>query len=191
MKFSTARLFPVLLMAALALLTFWLRLTVREQAPGAPVYRHDPDYIVHDVTITRFDHRGIADSELTAAKLTHYADDGSTQFLDPRLVQTKPDQPRTIVTAQRGSMTEGGSEVFLYGDVHLLRTATPRRPAASMVTNFLHIARNGTLFLSDREVTITEGGRSLSGRGMQYNNATGELLLHHRVRGRFEPKSSG
>lgn len=191
MRFSTARLFPVLLMATLALLTFWLRITVREQAPAAPVHRHDPDYIVNGVTITRYDAQGIVDSTLTAAKLTHYADDDSNQFLDPRLVQTKPGQPRTTVTAKRGTTIEGSSEVFLYGDVHLQRAATARRPAASLVTNFLHVARNGTLFLTDREVTITQGGRSLSGRGMLYNNATGELLLRHNVRGRFESKANG
>lgn len=191
MKFSPARLFPVLLMAVLALLTFWLKRTVSEQAPAATVVRHDPDYIVHQFTITSFDSKGIPESRLSAAKMVHYADDDSTQFVAPHLVQTKPDQPRMTVSAERGTLVQGGEEVFLYGDVHLQRAATATRPAASMVTSFLHIARGGTLLLTDREVSITEGTRTLSGRGMQYNNATGELLLHHQVRGRFEPKASG
>ena len=60
-----------------------------------------------------------------------------------------------------------------------------------MLTSFLHIARGGSLVLTDREVAITEDDRSLTGRGMEYDNRTGELLLHHQVHGRFEPKRNG
>jgi lipopolysaccharide export system protein LptC len=33
---------------------------------------------------------------------------------------------------------------------------------------------------------MVEGSRSLSGRGMEYNNDTRELVLHGDVRARFE-----
>jgi lipopolysaccharide export system protein LptC len=43
---------------------------------------------------------------------------------------------------------------------------------------------------TDREVEIAEEGRILSGRGMEYSNETQQLVLHDRVRGRFEPRKS-
>jgi lipopolysaccharide export system protein LptC len=37
-------------------------------------------------------------------------------------------------------------------------------------------------------VTVVEGSRSLTGRGMEYNNDTRELVLHSDVQARFEPE---
>ena len=39
-----------------------------------------------------------------------------------------------------------------------------------MTTEFLHVLRDRSLVRTDREVKIVEGGRSLQGRGMEYNN---------------------
>jgi lipopolysaccharide export system protein LptC len=41
---------------------------------------------------------------------------------------------------------------------------------------------------TDREVTIVEDNRSLSGRGMEYNNESRVFTLLADVRGRFDPK---
>lgn len=191
MKISASGLFPLLLMIGLALVSFWLERAVREQAPAAQPVRHDPDYIVNDFTIEKFDSRGIAESTLSAAKMVHFPDDDSTELVAPHVVQSKPDEPRMTVTADRGALSQDGDEVFLYGHVVLVRAATPSRPEARMQTSFLHIARGGSLVLTDREVAITEDDRSLSGRGMEYDNDSGELLLHQQVRGRFEPKKNG
>lgn len=191
MRFSATSLFPLFLLSVLALLSLWLKHTTLEQTPEIPVIRHDPDYIVHDFTVTRYNSQGIAESRLSAAKMIHYPDDDWTQFIAPHLVQSRPDQPRMTVTAKRGAISQVSNEVFLYGNVRVVRAATRGQPGASMATSFLHIARNGTLFLSDREVTIHEGDRVLSGRGMKYNNATGELVLRHQVRSRIEPNPSG
>jgi lipopolysaccharide export system protein LptC len=191
MRLSASGLFPLLLVIALALLSFWLEHAVREQAAAPAPVRHDPDYIANDFSIQKFNKKGIAESTLAAAKMTHFPDDDSTELLAPYVVQSKPNEPRITVTADRGMLSQDGSDVFLYGHVLLVRSATPTRPEARMRTSFLHIARGGSLLVTDREVVITENDRSLSGRGMEYNNLTGELLLHQNVHGEFVPKSNG
>ena len=51
---------------------------------------------------------------------------------------------------------------------------------------FLLLALPHPSLAADLEpVKIVEGGRSLSGRGMEYNNDTRELLLRHDVVARF------
>jgi lipopolysaccharide export system protein LptC len=57
-----------------------------------------------------------------------------------------------------------------------------------MQTSFLHIVRGRSLILTDRDVAIDEVGRSLTGRGMEYDNGTRLLHLRERVRGRFEER---
>jgi len=54
MKLSATRLFPLVLMLTLALLSFWLERASRE-SPASPVERsHDPDYSVERFTLTEF-----------------------------------------------------------------------------------------------------------------------------------------
>jgi lipopolysaccharide export system protein LptC len=186
---SSARLFPLLLMLALAGLTFWLERTVRvEEGTHPSLRRHDPDYIVDNLHHTRYNAAGAVESTLAAAKMLHYPDDDTTDLISPHLVQTKPEQPRMTVTADRGAVSEDGEEVFLYDNVLLVRDGSNERPETRMRTSFLHLARGGSVISTDREVVITEVERVLTGRGMEYRNDSQELFLRERVRGRYEAK---
>jgi lipopolysaccharide export system protein LptC len=185
---SATRLFPLLLMLALAALTFWLELVLHEeeelrQAPR----RHDPDYIVEGLQHTRFNAQGVAESTLAAEKMLHNPDDDSTELLAPRLVQTRANQPRVTVTAERATLSRDGEELFLYDNVLVVREAGAGRPEARMRTSFLQMARAQSVLRTDADVVITEGDRVLSGRGMEYNNDSRQFSLRERVRGRYLP----
>lgn len=186
MRLGTTRLFPVALMLALALLTFYLERTVHEEQAGPPLRRHDPDYVVTNFTSTTYDREGAPLTMLSAARMVHYPDDDSTELFAPRVVQTKPAEPRVSVSAERGSLSGDGEEIFLYDNVVLVREADAGRSAARLTTSFLHLLRDRSLARTDREVTIVEDRRSLTGRGMEYNSDTREFRLHADVRGRFE-----
>jgi lipopolysaccharide export system protein LptC len=183
---STTRLFPLGLMLALALLTFYLERTVREDDAPPALRRHDPDYLVTNFTTTTYNRDGAAETVMSAAQMVHYPDDDTTELVSPRVVQAKPNEPRLTVRADRGQLSRDGDEIFLYGSVLLVRDATPEKPEARMTTEFLHILRDRSLVRSDRPVKFVEGGRSLTGRGMEYNNESRELLLRHDVRASFE-----
>jgi len=187
MKLSSTRLFPLLLMLSLAGLTFWLERTVREEEGVHPsLRRHDPDYVVDNLRHTRYNVAGAVESTLVASKMLHYPDDDTTDLVAPRLVQTKPNEPRMTVTADRGAVSEDGEEVFLYDNVLLVRDGNAERPEARMRTEFLHVARGRSVVNTDREVVITEASRMLSGRGMEYYNDSLQLFLREQVRGRYE-----
>jgi len=187
--FSTTRLFPLALMLTLALLTFWLDRAVREEEPHPSLRRHDPDYIVDNFVSTSYARNGAAESVLSADKMLHYPDDNSLALIAPQVVQSKPGEPRFRVNADRGELKREGDEIFLYDNVLLRREAEEQRPEARMTTSFLHVVRDRGLVLTDREVLIVEGPRSLSGRGMEYNNLTRELVLHHDVQARIDPSA--
>src|SRR5436853_120616 len=92
------------------------------------------------------------------------------------------------VRSERGDLSRDGEEIFLYDGVLLVREAREERPEARMKTSFLHVVRDRSLALTDREVLIEEDHRSLSGRGMEYNYDSGQMLLRAEVRGRCEPQ---
>ena len=175
---ATDRLFPLALMLALALLTFWLDRAVREEQVHPSLRRHDPDFIVHHFRITHYDAEGRVQSTLTADEMRHFPDDDTTELAAPLVVQTKPDTPRMTVTAERGELSQDGVDVFLRRNVLEQRIRT----------EFLHVVREKSVVRTDRDVLITQPDREISARGMEYNNDTGQLFLRERVRGRIDPK---
>ena len=187
MSFSTTRLFPLGLMLALALLTFYLERAVREDETPATARRHDPDYLVTKFTTTTYNRDGAVETVMSAEQMVHYPDDDTTELHQPRVLHAKPQQARFSVSAARGRLSRDGDEIFLYGDVVLVRDASAERPEARMTTEFLHVLRERSLVRTDRLVKIVEGGRSLQGRGMEYNNDTRSLVLRSDVVARFGP----
>jgi lipopolysaccharide export system protein LptC len=187
-RLTTTRLFPLALMLSLALLTFYLDRIVREDETRPAMRRHDPDYVITNFTTTTFDREGKPLTVLSAERMVHFPDDDTTELQAPRVVQTKPREPRLLVSAERGAVSADGEELFLYDNVVLVREADEAHPEARLTTSFLHILRDRSLVRTDREVTIVEDTRSLRGRGMEYNSESRVFRLMADVLGRFEPK---
>ena len=188
MRFSASRLFPLALMFSLALLTFYLERAVRVEDQHPSLRRHDPDYRLVNFTTTTYSRDGAAESTLSAAEMVHFPDDDTTELTAPRMVHAKQPGARFTVSADRGVLSSGGDEVFLYDNVVLVRDADARRPLARMTTSFLHILQERALVRTDREVSIVEERRSLSGRGMEFHGDSSEFILREDVRARFEPE---
>jgi lipopolysaccharide export system protein LptC len=175
-------------MLVLGLLSFYLERTTRVEESHPALRRHDPDYLLTNFTTTTFNANGVAETMLSARKMVHYPDDDSTELERPRIVQSRPSEPRFSVDADRGVLSGGGEEIFLYDNVVLQREASGARPPARITTEFLHVLRNRSLVRTDREVRIVEPDRSISGRGMEYYNESSEFHLRNDVRVRLEPK---
>ncbi len=189
MRLAGTRLLPLALMLALALLSFWLERTAREVPAPMSQPRHDPDYSVEQFTLTGFSRAGAPESTLSAAKMVHYPDDDTTALVAPRLVQFKPDQPRMFLSADRGMLSRDGEEVFLHDNVLLRREALAEAAETRIQTSFLHVVRDRSLVRTDREVRISERGRTLAGLGMEYDNEARRLELQAQVRGVFEAEA--
>ena len=190
MQLSFTRLFPLLLMLALALLTFWLERAARIEQGHPSLRRHDPDYIVQNFRIVSYGATGASESMLSARKMVHYPDDDSTELLAPRALQTKVGEAPMTLTAERGALSQDGEDTFLYDNVLLVRSAIPKLPEMRMQTSFLHIVRSRSLVRTDKEIAIREDGRYLTGRGMEYDNGARLLQIRSNVRGRFEKRTS-
>lgn len=190
MKVSPSRLFPLLLVLALALLSFWLERAVNDETSHPALRRHDPDYIVERFSAVTYDEAGKKASALAAERMMHYPDDDSTELVAPRVQQSRSGKPALRLQARRGVLTRDGTDLFLYDDVQLTRDAGAAGGETRLKTSFLHFSRPRSFATTDREVVIAAPGRSLRGRGMDYDGEQHRFVLRSQVRGRFEPRKN-
>jgi len=187
MKTRVTPLLPLALMAFLGLLTLWLQYAVREGAGGesrAPT--HEPDAIVENFTVRTLDTSGTLRYTFSAPKMQHFADDDSGEVLYPRVVQIAADSGNYVVTANRGTINRQGEEAFLYGNVVVLREATPQEPELRARTEFLHVLAAEGILRTNQTVTISDGRSTLSGVGMVINKTKQQFTLQSQVRGTFD-----
>ncbi|HUW38328.1 MAG TPA: LPS export ABC transporter periplasmic protein LptC [Rhodocyclaceae bacterium] len=183
MKLSSTNLLPLLLLMLLAALTFWLERTtqsdaVRDDGRG----RHDPDFIVNNFTVRRYNLDGGLQQVLTAQKMLHYTDDDSTEVSAPALTYYGADR-RTQVTARQAWLTKEGKEVRLVGDVRLVRAATADSPELVVTTTELNVYPDQEIARSNVPVTITQGQSVITGGGLEVNNKAQVFQLTGKAHG--------
>ena len=186
MKSRITHLLPLALMLFLAALTLWLQYAV-QGGPGKPeTRRHDPDAIVENFTVQRLSDTGKPEYTFSAQKMLHFLDDDSSEALYPSIVHLADASGKITATASRGVITRDGEEAFLYGNVLIVREATPEREEFRAQTEFMHMLSEKHIAQTDRQVTITQGRSVLAGIGMVVNDDTQEFTLQSQVKGTYD-----
>ena len=123
---------PVLLLGALAALTYWLDAQV--QAPPARrdgSTRHDPDLFLQDFKAITFDAQGNPRETLSAARAEHFPDDESAELTKPKLSLADAGRPTITITADRGRIDGDRNQGDFAGDVRVVRDADPAAVSAA------------------------------------------------------------
>ena len=179
---------PLVLIGVLTALTFWLDRTMQppvRDATGAS--RHDPDYIVDNLTAVRMSEGGVASYTLSAAKMLHFPDDDSTQLTNPHLVSYgSPKAPMTI-TASEALVSADGENVYFQDNVRVTRAAYDDFSELVMRTAFLHVIPDDNIARTNRPVTITDAATEVNAVGLEVNSETHIIKLLSKVRGTYDP----
>ena len=181
-------LFPLVLIAMLAMLTFWLE---RAANPDSPVRkaekRHDPDFIASKIEIRHFGASGELKQSLLAATMTHFPDDDSTLIAKPQLTYHggEKGERTTEVVAEKAEVTRDNKQVFMRGNVQLIKPPLEGIPAAVLRTEALTVYPDDDIAEGNSRVTITRGLSTISGDGIHYNGKTSTVVLAGRVKGIF------
>ena len=188
-RFTAA--FPILLLAALAALTFWLDRVVQPPPRGADgSSRHDPDYIVDQLSAVRTNESGKAIYTLSAARMVHYPDDDTTFLTRPRFVNYRSTQAPMTITSSEALVSSNGENVYFKDDVKVTRAAYGENSEMVMRTTFLHVIPDDSVARTDRAVTITDAATVVEAVGLELNSETRVLKLLSRVRGTYDPNKA-
>ena len=175
---------PLLLMAALALGTWWLVKNTplfendRQLAP----LRHEPDYTMSQFLVQRFAADGAMRVQIEGDLMRHYPDTDTLEIDNPRIRAFGADGRVTVATARQALSNRDGSEVQLTGSAHVVREASAKDPAIAFRSEFLQLLQNTERVRSHLPVVVTQGGTEAHADAMAYDNLARVLELKGHVR---------
>jgi lipopolysaccharide export system protein LptC len=186
MKHWPSQLFPIIILALLAGLTFWLQGRVgTDESRHDGKLRHDPDAIAENFVAKRFDEAGQLKYQLAAPYLEHYPDDDTSEVKSPTLVSYRADKPPVTVTADHATYTAQGEIAYLRDNVRLTRAATGGHPELVATTPDLTVHTEAGIAFTESPVKITQGQSWITGVGAHIDNNASTFVLQSQVKGQF------
>ena len=174
-------------LAILVLLTFWLDGVLRQ-----PGFQQDSDlqqgidYIIENLDGIQVDYTLDANRLFSAKILTHYPEEDKSFLEQVSFTSIEPDKPLVRVKSDHAELAEGGSNIFLRGNVSVIRGEDLDKDKVTMLTTFLHIIPDDGVAKTDQPVVVNRMNSVANAIGMILNNQTGEIELKSRVSARDE-----
>ena len=191
---------PVLLLASLAGLTYWLDAQV--QGPSKRNdgnARHDVDLYIDNIRAVVLDPDGNPRQLLTAQRAEHFPDDDTTQLIKPGFELTQPGQPTFRVSADKGKVSGDRENVWFTGNVHATREAPSPAAAArdqggatgpiTLSTEFLHVLPQKHKVVTDKPVTVEEARGIIRSVGLELDTDAKTVKLNSAVTGTLQPQA--
>lgn len=192
MKHWPSQLFPIILLALLAGLTFWLQKVVDSEVPHVTSkQQHEPDAIAENFTVRRLDQNGQVKYRLTAPYLEHFPDDDSSLIKSPTLISYRPNAAPLTLAADNAKVTSKGETVYLWDKVSVTRAATAERQAMVARMPDLTVQPDLGFAFTNSPVEITEGPSWIKGVGARLDQNTAIFVLQSQVTGLYiRPKAT-
>jgi len=188
---------PVLLMGALAMLTYWLvrytpePVAVQETRPAS----HVPDYFMRDFSLMVYASDGRLEFRVQGENAEHFPDTDTLEVTRPRLTKLDDAGRVTDATAQQAITTPEGQRVELKGQV-VVQRSTPvdaqgrRSPAIELRSEYLFIDLEHDRMRTDQPVEMLRGSDRFSADALDYDHDQGVTRLTGRVRGQIQPRTT-
>jgi lipopolysaccharide export system protein LptC len=184
---------PLLLMALLALGTWWLIKATpvpgEDRAEAPP--RHEPDYAMTDFMVQRFAADGTLRAQIEGDMLRHFPDSDTLEIDNARIRALSVGGRVTIATAQRALANGDATEVQLQGGAHVTREAAGNDPAIEFRSEFLHAFLATERVRSHLPVTVVRGASRFSADAMEYDNLAHSIEFKGRMRAVFAAPVKG
>lgn len=182
-----AILLPLVLLAILAMLTFWIDYSVQAPTPKLDgSHRHDPDYILNNFVTTRTDENGDLRYRLTAAEMRHYPDDDTTELELPHFTRFEIDKPFTQIEGKQGFVSSDADKIEFVDDVKVVRQAYNGKGEMVVLTDRLDVFPDDERAVTDRPVVITQEPKTvIHATGMIYDKKQQTVELRSRVKAHY------
>lgn len=182
----------LLIVLALALLSWWFQRQASSPAPAVEGGAHRVDYSMSDFEVTVMDEAGRPRHQLDALAMRHYGDDDSAELEQPSLLlhRTLADgtAERWRLQSERAQLHQGGERVLLEGRVVMQRLDPAGRVTLELETRDLRVEPRLQRAESDAAVEIREGRGTTRAKGLKIDLKAGQIELLAAVRGDYVGK---
>jgi lipopolysaccharide export system protein LptC len=182
---------PLLLLAALAALTYWLDQKVQPQRGRDAGASDEPDFVVDSFTATRMSPEGRPSYEVRARRMVHFPEENSARLDEPRLTHFAQKGGPVSIRADVGTLDRNGENAYFSGDVQVRRAAFEDQAEMVMYTEYLHVIPELEIAKTDRPVRMVSGDSRLEAVGLELNNKTRTLKLLSQVKGTYATPPKG
>jgi lipopolysaccharide export system protein LptC len=178
LNFRSLPSLPLVVLAILAALTFWLNQFVQLSAARADSSkRHDPDLIVENFVAQSLGESGEVQYTVKAAKLLHFPDDDSSAMETVVFTALHPNLPPVVAVAPRGRLLSGVDEVIMEGGVLVTSERTEKYQPLKLSAPSLNIFPEKNLVRSTEGVRVDGPTSQLTANKMELNSLTRRILL--------------
>jgi lipopolysaccharide export system protein LptC len=181
---------PILLMAALALATWWL-VKNSPKPPGEVAPRAvsaEPDYTMSGFALERFAPDGRLMLRIEGAQMRHYPATDRIEIDGAQIQAWSPAGRLTRASAARAVGTGDGSELQLLGGAEVVGEDAAGVPLL-MRSEFLHAFFIDERVESDRPVLVRHGATELRAAGLLYAHASQRLELKGPLKVTLTPRA--
>jgi lipopolysaccharide export system protein LptC len=173
----------------LALGSFWLvQVMQRPDEQGAAAKSSEPDYIVENFSFVRMGPTGQPRFVLSGTRLAHRPDTDVSDIDQPVMRSMTAERPPMTVTANTAHVLNQQNQVNLVGNVVAQRPASPKTQALHVRTEAMTVLPDEDILKTDQAVGIMLGTATLTGVGMEANNATQKLHVASRGQIVYPPR---
>jgi lipopolysaccharide export system protein LptC len=176
------------LAAALAVGSWWwLQLSAPGEGNVVPVEKHSADYYSSGYQKREMDQYGVLKSEIKAAKMVHYSDDGSVHLHSPELSFFNAKRPPWIIKAESGVLSGGGKELWLHGSVLVSRSAAKGGRSITIKTSEVRVQPKTSDAETMQWAELSSPPDVTTGVGLQLHFSDPiRIKLLSKVRGNYE-----
>lgn len=171
------RLFPVILVLLMALMTIWLDQISRLTRLGRDLNPSKPEFVALQVTATRFDRQGRIQQHLTADKLWQYPNQHDLYFEHGEVHVYKLGALDYRVQAQTGRYNTRSKQGYFDSETHLYKPAEGTQPEITIQTSALSLDTLKRYASSPRPTTMHYGQSVANSVGFNYDYNTGVINL--------------
>lgn len=181
---------PLLLMGALALVTWWLvrHAPASLETRGARAPREEPDYVMRAVTLQRYTADGRLRLQIEGRELRHLPLTDRIEIDDATVRAYTPDGRETVGTARRLVADAKGTDVLLSGGARIAGV-TARGVPAEIEGEALRLFPKEERVRSETAVRLRIGEDTLEAAGVDYTQRTGQVEMTGPMRAQLAPRA--
>ena len=182
--------FPILLMALLAIVAYWLSDVIQRSSERPATIDHEPDYRIYQFQVRNFSKTGYLSNILHGQSITHYADDKTATIDQPVLFyRASQEKPAYRASAQKGLANENLREITLSENVRIIRQPLDGISTTLYTNQIQYNDKTGIAFTKD-PVTIVSGNNRFTANQLTAYTQDDKLELQGAVNATFYPNST-